>query len=144
MGSLQCVPALVKTLRIFKGIRMRMVRAMRCRDFWICVKSRVPHSATEMLLMTTSQIPLGTFNRSHPDCGPVCIWHGQSSVCASPSHVPKLWACLYLAWAVFSVCQPYSCTQTVVPSDCVLSVLVMYPDCGLLWHGQSSLCASPS
>ena len=38
----------------------------------------------------------------YPDCGPV--WHGQSSVCASPSHVPRLWSCL--AWALFSVCQP--------------------------------------
>ena len=128
-----------------------MVRAMRCRDFWICVKSRVPHSATEMLLMTTSQIPLGTFNRSHPDCGPVCIWHGQSSVYASPNHV--------VLWVVFSVCQPQSCTQTVVLSgmgslQCVPALVmyldcgpvgsvqcvpapVMYPDCGLVWHGQS-------
>ena len=38
-----------------------------------------------------------------------------------------LWSCL--AWAVFSVCQP----------------IVVYPDCGpvCIWHGQSSVCASP-
>ena len=79
----------------------------------------------------------------YPDCG--SVWHGQSSVCASPSYVPRLWFCL--AWVVFSVCQPYSRTQTVVLSgmgslQCV-PALVMYPDCGPVWHGQSSVCASP-
>ena len=37
----------------------------------------------------------------YPDCVPV--WHGQCSVCASPSYVPRLCSCL--AWAVFSTCQ---------------------------------------
>ena len=35
------------------------------------------------------------------DFGPV--WHGRSSVCVSPSHVPRLWSCL--TWADFSMCQ---------------------------------------
>ena len=80
----------------------------------------------------------------YPDCGPV--WHGQCSVCASPSHVPRLCSCL--AWAVFSMCQPQSCTQTVVLSGMdslqYVPALVMYPDCDPVWHGQCSVCASPS
>ena len=80
----------------------------------------------------------------YPGCGPV--WLGQCLSCTSPSHVPRLCSCL--AWAVFSMCQSQSCTQTVVLSGlgnvCYVPALVMYPDCGLVWHGQSSVCASPS
>ena len=78
----------------------------------------------------------------YPDCSPV--WHGQSSVCVltalimyplqtvvlsimdnyssvctSPSHVPRLWSCL--AWTTI---------LQYVPA------LAMYPDCGPVWHGQ--------
>ena len=51
------------------------------------------------------------------DCGRV--WHGQSSVCASPAQVPRLWSCL--AWTVFV---QYG------------TALVMYPDC-LAWAVSS-------
>ena len=82
------------------------------------------------------------------------------SMCTdSPGHVPRL--CFCLAWAVFSMCQFQSCTQSVglsgmgslqyVPALVMytdsfhcMPALVMYPGCGPVWHGHSSVCASPS
>ena len=46
------------------------------------------------------------------------------------------------------MCQPQSCTQTVFLSGMgsvqYVPALVMYPDCVPVWHGQCSVCASPS
>ena len=91
---------------------------------------------------------------------PDCVLSGNGSLC----HVPAL--AMYqtvscLAWAVFSMCQFQSCTQAVglsgmgslqyVPALVMytdsfhcMPALVMYPGCGPVWHGHSSVCASPS
>ena len=96
---------------------------------------------------------------------------------ASPSHVPRLWSCLAwtvcshiprlwscLAWAVcghvprlwscltqavFSVCQPWSYTQTEVLSGMgslqyVPALVISCTKTDPVWRGQTSVCASLS
>ena len=90
---------------------------------WVRGGRTVGHALGIVFLSGTGSLQCVPAVVVYPDSGPV--WHGQSSVCVSRSHVPRQWSCLAwvqspvcasrshvprqwscLAWAVFSVCQP--------------------------------------
>ena len=83
MGSLQCVPALVKT---------QDLQGNKDEDG----ESNEMQRLLDMCKITGATFSYGdAFNDYESDP----TWDIQSIP-------PRLWACLYLAWAVFSVCQP--------------------------------------
>ena len=66
------------------------------------------------------------------------------TVCAdSPSHVPRLWSCLTVcADSPSHVPRLWSCLTVCADSPRQYQS-VMYPNCGPVWHGQTSVCTSP-